>query len=268
MNVGTVFLRVKNLNKQIRFYEQTIGLQVQREDGETVYLGVGDEDLVALIHTPDGQRYRSAAGLYHFALLVPERYHLALTLQHFNDERTPLQGVSDHFVSEAVYLPDVEGNGIEIYADRPRKDWYVDDVMQITVDPLDLASVMHELVDRPRDWRGLPSGTVMGHMHLHVASVEESITFYTGLLNMELMVNAGSAAFLAYDGYHHHLGANVWGGRNTPPDDALGLNHFNLHVDEQRDIILEKLNDANYPLEEVETGWLVKDPVGNRIVLL
>lgn len=227
--IGTVTLRVKDIARMTEFYETVIGLRVQHIEGDTVFMGVGRHDLLALMHTPHGKHYPRTTGLYHFALLVPTRPDLALALKHLSDTNTPLEGLGDHIVSEAIYLADPEGNGVEIYADRPRDQWYKDGQMQLVTLPVDVNDLMTTLPGRPFD--GLPADTTMGHIHLHVASVPEAEAFYTGTLGMDAMFNVGSAVFLAYDGYHHHIGANTWGGRDAPPDDALGLDHFLLHLD-------------------------------------
>lgn len=252
--VGTVFLRVGNLDAQVAFYQQVLGLQVHRKEGDTVYMGAGAEDLLALIHTKDGKRYspRAYAGLYHFAILLPERVHLARILRHFANESVRLQGLSDHIVSEAIYLADPEGNGIEVYADRPREAWFVGDDMQLDTLPLDVDSLMSELRPDTPPYEHAPAGTIMGHIHLHVRDTQEAARFYHGTLGLDLMFDIGSAVFMAYDGYHHHIGANVWGGRAPAPADALGLDHYVLYTDD-------------VPLI-AENGQLA-DPSGNRITL-
>jgi catechol 2,3-dioxygenase len=171
--------------------------------------------------------------LYHFALLVPTRFDLALVLKQFAEMRTPLQGMSDHLVSEALYLADPEGNGIEIYADRPRSAWYRDGEFQLDTIALDIDDLFGELAGRDLTWNGIASGTVVGHMHLHVGSVRQAEQFYTTILGMDTMMNMGSASFISYDGYHHHLGINTWAGSAMTPDDALGLDHWELKLGDE-----------------------------------
>lgn len=247
--IGTVHLNVADQDKLINFYENTIGLQLHRKDGDIAYMGVGEDDLLALHHTPEYKRYRNARGLYHFALLLPTRHDLALLLQHFAETQTRLQGLSDHIVSEAIYLADPEGNGIEIYADRSRDQWFdANNQMQLATVPLNVGSLMSEL-DEKASFNGLPQGTIMGHIHLHVSSVEEAEAFYTQKLGMDAMFNLGSATFLSYDGYHHHIGANIWGGRALAPDDALGLRYYVLYAD------------------DASLGDPIVDPSNNHIIL-
>ena len=240
--IGTVTLRVANLARQVQFYQDTIGLQLHHEQDGTVFLGAGGDDLLALKHLPDGKRYRGHNGLYHFALLLPTRRHLANVLRHLAATETPLQGVSDHIVSEAIYLPDPEGNGIEIYADRPREAWYQRDQMQMATLPLDVMDLIGE-IDPIADHL-LPVDTIMGHIHLHVHSVAEAKAFYCDTLGMDVMFDVGTAGFYSYDEYHHHVGANTWAGAPVHAPDALGLDHFVLHVD-HADIYSEEMVDPS-----------------------
>lgn len=261
--MGMVALKVADIARVSTFYQQALGLQVHRTDTDgTVYLGAGGADLLALIPRPDGKRYRGVTGLYHFALLVPTRRDLALVLKHFAQTQTPLQGLSDHFVSEAIYLSDPEGNGIEIYADRPRDKWYNNGQFNMGTVALDIDDLLEELSGPGADdFTRMPAGTVMGHVHLHVDSIPDAEAFYVDVMGFDVMVNWDSATFLSYDGYHHHLGANVWAGRNHPPQDALGLDHLVIHYGDAatRDAIL-----ARYGSDE---NGIIRDASGNRIKL-
>jgi catechol 2,3-dioxygenase len=228
--IGTVYLRAADPDRLSAFYQERIGLRQRRIEDGILYLGTASRDLLGLIAMPEGKRYRGGTGLYHFALLVPTRFDLALMLKHFAESRTPLQGMSDHLVSEAIYLEDPEGNGIEVYADRPRSAWYRDGQFQLDSVALNLDSLFGELQGRDAAWNGIPDQTVMGHIHLHVGSVRQAEQFYNRLLAMDTMMNMGSASFLSYEGYHHHLGINTWAGSASVPDDALGLDHWELRV--------------------------------------
>lgn len=230
--IGTVFLRVQNLEKQVDFYQKIIGLKIHHQEENTVFLGTGGDDLLALIHTPDAVQSRGSNGLYHFALLLPSREHLAQSLNHLLMNKTKLQGLSDHIVSEAIYLADPEGNGIEIYADREQSHWYKNGVLQMDTLPMDAQSVMRELKQSTGEKYQMPPETIMGHIHLHVDSVKQGVKFYQDSLSMDVMFQMPTAAFLSYDSYHHHLGINVWAGRVLHSDNHLGLSHFLLHTDE------------------------------------
>lgn len=270
--VGLVTLKVADLEPLAHFYADIIGLQersrTQTDSGQTVVLGTAERDLLALV-THQGQQYRNITGLYHFALRVPTRHDLAQSLARLIQYRVPLQGASDHIVSEAVYLADPEGNGIELYMDRPREQWFdAAGRMQMDTLPLDVAGLLAELERRPVAWSGIAPATVMGHIHLHVRDVSEAQRFYTQLLGLDLVFNVGSAVFLSYDGYHHHIGANTWGGRVEHPADAYGLSHFDLFVDEARVAHLrEVLAKASIPFTETADGLRFLDPSGIGIHL-
>jgi catechol 2,3-dioxygenase len=263
--IGTVHLNVANLDRLLTFYQENIGLRLHRREGNSAYLGVGDDDLLTLHHRPDLKRMRGVTGLYHFALLLPSRLHLGRTFKHLIDTRTPLQGMSDHIVSEAIYLADPEGNGIEIYRDRPREEWFRDGEMQLATIPMDVEGVLNTLVGEDVTFSGLPQGTVMGHIHLHVSDVPQAEAFYRDTLGMDVMFNIGHATFMSYDGYHHHVGANIWAGRNTPTAEILGLDKYVLCVNHGMDDILSRLDT---PAQTLDDGFLVHDPSHNKIVLV
>ncbi len=183
-------------------------------------------------------------GLYHFALLLPERADLARWLAHAGRDNVPLVGLSDHFVSEAIYLSDPDGHGIEIYWDRPREVWEGQVFERMTTLPLDVGSLMAELPDPESEpFERLPDGTVMGHVHLKVASIPDTVAFYRDVLGFELMAQLGEqAAFLAAGGYHHHIGANTWesAGAPPPPEGSAALRHVTIVLPDaaERDRVL------------------------------
>lgn len=268
-HIGTVYLRVADLDRQVAFYQDSIGLHLHRQEEQTAYLGTGVADLLALIHTPEGMPSRGTTGLYHFALLVPSRADLAQTLKRLADTQTPIQGAADHFVSEAIYLADPEGNGIEIYRDRPRETWYHDGEFRMGTAALDVDGVMGALHEQESGGHGLPDGTIMGHIHLHVASIPAAEGFYHDLIGMDVMVNWHSATFMSYNGYHHHVGANTWSGRTPQPPDALGLDRFVLRVPDQAalDAVLARLDAAGVAVDRTDGHHLVLDPSQNRVAL-
>lgn len=268
MTIGTVSLKVADLDKQSRFYQDTIGLQVHRQEADTLYLGTGGADLLALTQHK-GNYYQQAVGLYHFALLLPTRYDLALTLKHFAETQTPLHGLSDHLVSEAVYLADPEGNGIEIYADRAADTWFKNGQLQMDTIAINVPNLLQTLDGKPAVWQGLPAGTIIGHIHLHVSAIPTTEQFYTGVLGLDVMFHMDTASFLAYDRYHHHIGANIWRGRKPAPADALGLDHFILQVEQVRlDQILAAVNTNNIPYQANDDGYRLHDPSGIAIQLI
>ncbi|GAB4511518.1 MAG: VOC family protein [Anaerolineae bacterium] len=259
VQLGTVYLRVANLDKQIAFYQKVIGLHVQREEGDTVYLGAGGDDLLALIHTPEGKRIHGHNGLYHFAILLPTRADLARTLRHFALTETPLQGLSDHLVSEAIYLADPEGNGIEVYADRPRTTWYRNGQLQMDTIPINIADLMREQGEVGDGPHRLPAGTVIGHVHLHVSDLAAATNFYREVLGMDVLFHMPSASFLSYEGYHHHLGINTWAGRVSREANALGLDHFTLKLNDEAQAasILARLANSPQAQQLTDTRWQV-----------
>ncbi|MDQ7027557.1 MAG: VOC family protein [Anaerolineae bacterium] len=265
--IGTIHLNVANLDSMVTFYRDIIGLQEHRRENDTIFMGVGAEDLLALHHQPDYPRIAGLTGLYHFAILLPSRPDLGRSLKHLIATRTPLQGTSDHYVSEAVYLADPEGNGIEIYRDKPREDWFLDGEMQLTSTPMDYRGVLDTVQSEDVKFAGLPSGTIIGHIHLHVASVPQAETFYRDVLGMDILFNLGSATFMSYNGYHHHIGANIWAGRNLPIQPVQGLEKYVLHVGDALDNILSKVEAAEVAIQTLDDGYLIRDSSQNAIVL-
>src|SRR4051794_15863269 len=225
--VGAVHLTVANLRRSLEYYRTQIGLSVLAESDGEASLGTGERELLHLVESASAQPADGYTGLYHFALLVPERTDLAAWLAHAARDRVGMTGMSDHFVSEALYLRDPDHHGIEIYWDRPRETWEGQVFERMTTLPLDVQSLLGELGDPAREpFEAIPAGTTMGHVHLRVADVAETIRFYNGVLGFGLMAALGrQAAFLSAGGYHHHLGANTWESAGAPPapDDTAAL---------------------------------------------
>lgn len=269
--IGAVSLNVASLARLLPFYQDIIGLKIQREEGKTVALGTGGEDLLILHEKPDAPRMRGVTGLYHFAILLPSRAALALQLKHFAETKTPLQGLSDHFVSEAIYLADPEGNGIEIYRDRPRTDWVdANGQFQMGTVAMDVDGVFSALEDPDKaEWQPMPIDTVMGHIHLHVHDVKAAEAFYGKLLNLDVLINMGSATFMSYEGYHHHLGANIWAGRTIRPETVQGLKSYELRVPQAigLDSLLGKLEGAGVKIDAAGDSYVLHDPSMNQIIL-
>src|SRR4051794_14061656 len=268
--MGAVHLTVGDLDRSLAYYTRAIGLEVLDHTGDTAVLGAGSTVLVVLVEEPGAAPADRHTGLYHFALLVPERADLARFLAHAARERVPLVGLSDHYVSEAVYLRDPDRHGIEVYADRPRDLWEADVARRMTTMALDVDSLLSELDDPETEpFDGLPAGTVMGHVHLKVAQIPEAVAFYRDVLGFDLMAEYGTqAAFLAPGGYHHHVGANTWesAGAPPPPPGSAALRRATILLPgaTERDAALARV--AQEP-EETPDGPLVRDPSGNALVL-
>src|SRR3954449_10655486 len=274
-HVGPVHLSVADLGRSTDYYETAIGLRVHRRDGDRAALGTGGEDLLVLREERGARPATGYSGLYHFALLVPERADLARWLAHAAREQVPLVGMSDHFVSEAIYLSDPDEHGIEVYWDRPRAVWEGQVAERMTTLPLDVNDLVGELDDwRSEPFEALAAGTVMGHTHLRVAEIPATAAFYCDALGFGLMAAFGAqAAFMSAGGYHHHLGANTWesrGAGQAPPG------HATL---ERATIVLPTAGDVDRLAHEVEVlghrpepfedgaGVLVRDPSGNPVAL-
>lgn len=275
-------LTVGDLARSTAFYEQRLGLRLHARDETTARLGAGGADLVVLRGRPGSRRVPGTAGLYHFAVLVPSRLELARSLRRLIDTATPLQGASDHGVSEALYLADPDGHGIEIYRDRAREEWPRDrGELRMGIDPLDIADLLDELEPtRARSAspstadavQGLDPRTTIGHMHLHVANLADAEAFYGDLVGFDVTQRYGrGATFMSAGGYHHHLGLNTWAGVGVPPapEGSLGLHHFvvRLPSGSARSEIVSRLRSAGVPHGDAEEGVVVRDPSGNALVL-
>jgi catechol 2,3-dioxygenase len=270
---SAVHLTVADLDRSVGYYESAVGLRVHDRSGGRAALGTGGEDLLVLFEEPGARPARGFSGLYHFALLVPERADLARWLAHAARERIPLVGLSDHYVSEAIYLNDPDEHGIEIYWDRPREVWEGSVAERLTTLPLDTRSLLGVLDDPANaPFEHLAAGTVMGHVHLRVADVASTIAFYRDVLGLALMAALGDqAAFLSAGGYHHHVGANTWesaGAPQAPPGSATIRQATLLLPDgAARDRIATAVARAGQEPEPRDGGVLVRDPSGNPIVL-
>jgi catechol 2,3-dioxygenase len=272
--IGAVHLTVADLTRSEQFYGEVLGFRALSRDGTRLTLAADGATPLLVLYEQPGARPKAqrATGLYHFAILVPNRLELARSLRRLAEMSYPLSGASDHLVSEALYLDDPDGNGIEIYRDRPRDEWpRINGAIKMAVDPLDVDGIINELAADDRPWEGLAPRTTIGHMHLHVADLRAAQAFYGGLLGLELMASMPSALFVAAGGYHHHLGLNTWAGVGAPPAPAgsAGLRHFVIRLPDNaaRDQVLERVRSAGLPAEEVDEGWLVRDPSQNAVVL-
>ncbi|MFL5925324.1 MAG: VOC family protein [Gaiellaceae bacterium] len=263
LRLGAVHLTVSNLDNSVAWYERALGLRVHRRDEHEAELGDGAETLVVVHEDPEARPAGRHAGLYHYALLYPSREELARAALRLFATRTPIQGASDHRTHEAIYLPDADGNGIELAADRPREEWPPDLGYQHGPAPLDFDALLATVAgEQPSERVG--EGMRVGHMHLHVGDVDEGLAFYRDLLGFEEQANLGSAAFVSAGGYHHHLGFNVWKGRDiaSPPPGIVGLRHWTIELPTAADVqpVRERLERGGVQVEPVADGVLVRDP--------
>jgi catechol 2,3-dioxygenase len=274
LTLGPVHLTVASLERSIDYYRRAVGLAVLGRTTSRTSLGAGGRELLVLVEEQGARPATRHPGLYHFALLVPERADLARWLAHAARDQVALTGLADHAVSEAVYLTDPDAHGIEIYCDRPRERWEGRVGEQLTTQRLDVDDLMSTLEDPARaGFDGLPDGTVMGHVHFRVVDLEPAIAFYRDVLGLPLMAQLGDqAAFLAAGGYHHHVGANTWESRGAPPapPKSAVLRHatFVLPDEAERERVLARLRAAGVKVEESVAGPLVRDPSGNGLRLV
>lgn len=268
-------LRVADLAREREFYERAIGLRAVGEANGVVRLGAGGVTAVELVSSPSARpRPPRTTGLFHLAILVPGRAALAQALARVAGAGWRLTGASDHLVSEALYLNDPEGNGIEIYRDRPRSEWRYDGGgLQMSTLPLDLDGLVAELGGSEAADGGMRYGTRIGHVHLNVADIAEAERFYAGLLGFDVTVRGyPGALFLSTGGYHHHIGVNTWAGPGAaaPSPDARGLVWFELAVGGTAAAVEElraRLEGAGAEVEAVPEGFRTRDPSGNGVLI-
>lgn len=268
-----VGLKVLDLDGMKKFYRDIIGFEVISEEGNEVRLGTDGNSLLRLTASeglmPKRGRY---AGLYHFAILLPNRKELGKILLHLHNRGIRV-GSSDHLVSEALYLSDPEGNGIEIYRDRDPEEWsWSGGEVAMAVDPIDAEGILREAGLANESWSGMPAGTLMGHVHLHVSNLPEAQKFYTEGIGFEVVTQmGGQAVFLSDQKYHHHVALNIWNGMGIPalPENEAGLDFFTLVVADEvkRSEMADRLSALGAEVTEADGYWETKDPAGITIRL-
>ncbi|HEV8176438.1 MAG TPA: VOC family protein, partial [Gemmatimonadales bacterium] len=269
-HIGRVRLRVGDLERALTFYRGVLGMQVTREEGSTLTLA----DLLILEEHPGIARRPArpvTTGLYHVALLVPDRRELGRSLLGLHQAGYPLRGMSDHAVSESLYLDDPDGNGLEIYADRPRSAWPVrDGVVHMTVDPMDVEGVIAAGRVRPEPWTGLPPETVVGHLHFTVSGLEPAVAFYRDMIGFDVMMSIPTLVAVSAGGYHHHLNLNTWAGERAPRDSdrVAGLSGWELRVPDgdARKAVTGRLTAAG-ALTSSGNGVAATDPDAIRVTV-
>lgn len=267
--IQNVTLKVSNLSRSIDFYTEIIGFRVlQQEEGRVTLTADGQHALITLVEVPNAQFVRGATGLYHFALLLPSRKDLGNLIQHFIQKNVQI-GAGDHDVSEALYLSDPDGNGIEMYIDRPADTWKWDSNGQVymTTDPVQFQSVLREA---DGTWSGLPIDTVMGHIHLSVRNLQESEDFYTSLLDYVVVSRYGAQAlFISTGGYHHHIGLNTWHseGAEALPKDAVGIQSYTVQLPDQDYAVnlKKRFVEQNMEIKEQENIFSIIEPNGIEV---
>jgi len=273
-HLGRVRLVVADLERSITFYEKVLGMRVIRRGMDSASLGpqAEDKEIVHLrqLSTARPVPRRGLLGLYHFAILLPDRAALGRFVAHLG-EIGAYAGMSDHFVSEAVYLTDPDGLGIEVYADRPRGAWRYDErQLYMTTNHLDVEDLVKSARGEP--WTGIPPGTVLGHVHLYVDEIAKAEAFYHDALGFDKVVwSYPGALFMSAGGYHHHLGTNTWArGAPAATDADARLLEWDIIVPTRRDAdaAAESVKKAGYPVKQEGSEWLLTDPWGTGLRLV
>jgi catechol 2,3-dioxygenase len=272
--VGVVSLAVAELDRSVRYYRDAIGLRVLKRAGSEAILGAGETPLLILEEQPGALPWMvdRMTGLYHFAILVPTRADLGRWLRHYLSTDYPPPGQGDHIVSEALYLRDPDGHGIEVYRDRPRDTWqWENGRVRMGGGPVDIRGMMTDGEAMGEPWSGLPAGTTIGHVHLQVGDIGQAEDFYHRILGFDVVAAMPTALFVSAGGYHHHLGLNVWHSQDAapaPPDTAtLRFYSLSLPTDDARDAVTARLASAGIPFKREGTALIVNDPWQNVVVL-
>ncbi len=282
--ITSLSLTVSNLEKQIAFYEQMLGFQLLSREAKQAHLGIGSRELIHLVEETDTKRYQRVTGLYHFAILLPNRRELARSMARLFSAQYP-NSPTDHILTKTTYLDDPEGNGIELYAESPEDgDWFMDEdsfyarrsdgSLSNGREALDLDELFSHLKKDEEMDLPISQETRIGHMHIHVRNIAEAVDFYHGVLGFDVMGKSAAmrAAFLSAGGYHHHIGLNIWQGEGAPgpPPDALGLRHFSIGLPDQSalDAVIARVDAAGIPANQLDQGLLLADPSQNGVLLI
>lgn len=274
--IGLVHYTVADMAKQIAFYQDILGFHLLRHEGDEAALGTDQHELLRLTAVPGAKRHRMTTGLYHTAFLVPSRRDLAHIMRRIIETQTPIQGTTNHGTHLAIYLPDPEGNGIEIAWDFPREDWPMKDgKMDFASMPrqgIDLEELFAELERDRSQWLGLPADASVGHIHLRVADLRRSNEFYHQMLGFDVTLDGlgMGALFVSAGGYHHHIGMNIWQGAGMPPPppEATGLRYYTVLLPEQAELerVVTRVKEAGIELSQTGDGVLVRDPSQNGVL--
>jgi catechol 2,3-dioxygenase len=265
LRLGPVDLTVRDLDRAVAWYQQALGLRVHGQDTGVAELGDGAETTVILHEDPQALPAGRHAGLYHYALLYPSREELARAVVRIAATRTPIDGASDHETHEAIYLPDADGNGIELAADRPREQWPDHLGYAGGPKPLDMDDLLQTVAGEDYAPQ-VGAGLRMGHVHLHVGDIPEGLAFYRDAVGFEQQAEiGGSAAFVSAGGYHHHLGFNTWRGQGVPPPPPhrAGLRYWTVQLPSDADV--ETVRSRLGETEPVEGGFEARDPWGTAV---
>ena len=266
--LGVTRIAVRELERSIPFYTDVIGLDHLATDGSVARLGSGGSTVLELSQEPDAPKAGQHAGLYHVALLYPSRIELARVVARIAHQGVAIQGAADHGTHEAIYLADPDGNGLELAADRPRDQWpSPQEEYTVGPQPLNTPDLM-QLIDGEDVVKRAGAGVTIGHLHLHVGSIDDALAFYCETLGFELRAQLSTAAFVSLGGYHHHLGMNIWKGSGAPPapEGVLGLRFWTLQIPAADIAILAaRLEDCAAAHERDGQAIIVRDPWNNEL---
>lgn len=274
--VGLLSLTVSDLARSLDFYTEGFGFEVLQRGDRDAVLGAGGKPLLLLTEESGASAWprdrQSYTGLYHFAILLPTREDLGRWLRHWLEIGFPVPGQGDHIVSEALYLEDPDGHGIEIYRDRPRDTWtWEGGRIRMGTGPVDIQGLLNDAAAAGQSWTGLPAGTKLGHMHLQVGDIPQASAFYHKVLGFDIVAQMPSALFISAGGYHHHIGMNTWHsrGQGPAPDGIVNLRFFTVDLpdEEAREAVLARLDAAGITYTRRGDVVVVQDPWRNTIVL-
>lgn len=271
-HVEHVKLNISDLDHSIEFYTKTLGFSLLNKNDHSANLTADGETKILSLHQPQNSIPKGrTSGLYHFAILLPERSDLAAITLHLAHKNIRF-GSADHLVSEALYLNDPDGNGIEIYIDRPAEEWsWKNGRVDMTTDPLNFEDLL-ESFNPKQQWDGMPEYTIMGHLHLHVGNLDSVVKFYTEGLGMDIVYDfPGQAMFMSTEKYHHHIAVNIWNGIGAPApgENSVGLNYYVLRYPDEisRDAAVSRLEENGFNVTLEDNRIFSADPSGNRVEL-
>lgn len=267
--IESVTLIVRDRDRSLAFYRDLLGFNVTQDDGSRIALAPADDNPILYLDVrPDAiPKPPRSIGLYHVAILMPDRAWLGAVLQRLIAAAYRLQGASDHGVSEALYLADPDGNGLEIYRDRPRDQWnFVGADVAMVTEPMDVEGVLRDAYDT---FDAMPAETIIGHVHLHVSDLQDAERFYCDALGFDVTQRSyPGALFISAGGYHHHIGLNTWAGKMKPPENAVGLARMTIRIPGGLDGVIDSLSASGVPVERDGDAAFVRDMDGNQLQLL
>ncbi|ABR50793.1 Glyoxalase/bleomycin resistance protein/dioxygenase [Alkaliphilus metalliredigens QYMF] len=272
--VGQVDIKVGDLERTLNFYQGVLGFTIlENHEGKITLTADGKLPLIKIEQPEDIiSKESQTTGLYHFAILLPSRADLGTIIKKLREISYPLQGGSHHGISEAIYLEDPDGNGIEIYADTPPSTWkWENGVLPAEGKALDIKGLLAEAEDK--EWKGIPSEALIGHIHLSVSELEKTEAFYHQGMGFDVVMRIPrNAVFFSTGEYHHHIGTNIWNGIGAPApsENSVGMSSFSVVFpsDEAREKVIKKLRDLNYQVKKEEGVFITEDPSGNQIRLV